>query len=131
MVLSDFLSRQRNGNSNQHEIIPILFNIQSILHSKYYNIGEGKVGKYLVQTGLQAKFSDISLLEVHGIGKGFDPNMLPEKWVLKPIATSKVKGTCQIKPRLGQDRVGWRQKIKTQMPPSINKAIVKITKKPV
>ena len=32
MVLSDFLSRQNNDNSNPHEIIPISFNRYQVLH---------------------------------------------------------------------------------------------------
>ena len=32
MVLSDFLSRQNNDNSNPHEIIPISFNMHQVLH---------------------------------------------------------------------------------------------------
>ena len=35
MVLSDLLSRQKHEDSNPHEIIPIKFNMQSILQSKY------------------------------------------------------------------------------------------------
>ena len=79
MVFSDFLSRQRHDNSNPHEIIPISFNMQSILQYKYYNIGKEKVRKYLVQTRSLAKSSGIRLPEVHGIGKGLDWNILPEK----------------------------------------------------
>ena len=79
MVLSDFLSRQRNDNSNPHEIIPISFNMQSILQSNYYNIGKEKVGKYLVQTRSQAISSGIGLPEAPGIDKGLDLNVLPEK----------------------------------------------------
>ena len=93
MILSDFVSRQRHDNSNPHEIIPISFNKQSILHSKYYNIGKEKVRKYLVQTRSQTKSSHIHLPEVHGIGKGLDPNILPEKQVIKPVVTSEVKRT--------------------------------------
>ena len=37
MILSDFLSRQKHDNSNPHEIIPISFNMQSILQIRYYN----------------------------------------------------------------------------------------------
>ena len=33
MILSDFLSRQIKDDSNLHEIIPISFNIQEILHA--------------------------------------------------------------------------------------------------
>ena len=57
--------------------------MQSILHSRYYNIGKGKEGKYLVHTSSQAISSGISLPEVHGIGKGLGPNILPEKQVNK------------------------------------------------
>ena len=31
MILSDFLSRQKHDQSNEHEIIPISFNMQNIL----------------------------------------------------------------------------------------------------
>ena len=70
IILSDFLSRKRYDDNNPHEVIPISFNMQSILHSKYYNIGERKVVIYLVQTRSQATSSGISLSEVHGIDKG-------------------------------------------------------------
>ena len=38
MILSDFLSRQKNDNSNLHKIIPISFNMCKILVENYYNI---------------------------------------------------------------------------------------------
>ena len=38
MVLSDFLSRQNNDDSNPHKIIPMSFNMYQVLHEKYYNI---------------------------------------------------------------------------------------------
>ena len=66
MVLSDFLSRQNNDNSNPHEIIPISFNMHKVLHENYYNMEY-----YLVKTRSQAKSSDIKLLKVHGMGKQF------------------------------------------------------------
>ena len=43
MVLSDFLSRQNNENSNPHEIIPISFNMHKVLHKNYYNIDANKI----------------------------------------------------------------------------------------
>ena len=131
MVFSDFLSRQRHDDSNPHEIIPISFNKQSMLQSKYYNIGKEKVGKYLVQTRSQAKSSGINLPEVHGMGKELDPNILPEKQVIKSIIASKAKGMSQIKPRIGQGRASLRWKIKTPMSPPINKPIVKLLEKPI
>ena len=63
MVLSDLLSRQKHVANNLHEIIPISFNMQSILQSKYYNIDKEKIGKYIVQTRSQAKSSGINLEE--------------------------------------------------------------------
>ena len=50
MILRDFLPRQKHDDSNPHEIISISFNMQNILQSRYYNIGKGKEGQYLVQT---------------------------------------------------------------------------------
>ena len=49
MILSDFLSRQKHDDSNPHEIIPISFNMQSILQTRYYNLGKRNSDKYLVQ----------------------------------------------------------------------------------
>ena len=104
MILSDFLSRQKYDDSNPHEIIPLSFCMQNILQSRYYNINEGKEGKYLVQTRSQAKSSGITLPEVHGVDKGIDLNILLEQQVMKPIISSEVKGVTQNKQRLGQGR---------------------------
>ena len=38
MVLSDFLSRQNNDDSNPNEIIPLSFNMYQVLHENYHNI---------------------------------------------------------------------------------------------
>ena len=73
MILSDFLSRQKNNDSNPHEIIPISFNMCQILDDNYYS------KKYLIQTRSQAKTSCVKLPEVHGMGKNLDPNLKPEK----------------------------------------------------
>ena len=53
--------------------------MQNILHSRYHNIGERNEGKYLVQKTSQAQSSSITLPEVHGVDKGIDPNIQPEK----------------------------------------------------
>ena len=52
MILSDFLSRQIEDDSNLHEIIPISFNIREILQENYHNIIKDT---YMVQTRSQAK----------------------------------------------------------------------------
>ena len=82
MILSDFLSRQKHDDGNPHQVIPISFNMQSILQTRYYNLGEQNPVRYLVQTRLQAKSSGIKLPEVHSIGKRLDPNTQPERQVL-------------------------------------------------
>ena len=74
MVLSDFLSRQNNDNSDPHEIIPISFNMDKVLQENYYIIDT-----YLVQTRSQAKSGGIKLPEVHGMRKNLDPNIKLEK----------------------------------------------------
>ena len=73
MVLSDFLSRQSNDNSNPYEIIQISFNMHKVLQENYYNID-----RYLVQTRSQARSSGIKLPEVHDMRKNLDPNIKPE-----------------------------------------------------
>ena len=81
MILSDFLTRQKHNDSNPHQIIPISFNMYSILQDKYYNIryNGGNSEKYLVQTWSQAKSSEIKLPDIHGISKSLDLNIQPEK----------------------------------------------------
>ena len=49
MILNDFLSMQRHDDSNPHEIIPISFNMQGILQTRYYNLGKGISVKYFIQ----------------------------------------------------------------------------------
>ena len=100
--------------------------MQGLLQARYYNIDEGNLGKYLVQTQSQVKSSGIKLPEEHGIGKGLDSNIQPKKQVVKPIAVTKAKEVCQIKLRLSHGRVGLRHKIKT----SISKPIMQIMEKP-
>ena len=99
MVWSDFLSRQNKDNTNPHEIIPISFNMYQVLCKKYYN-----TENYLVQTGSQARSSQIKLWEVHGIGKNLDPNIKPEKQHANPIKGSREK------PHIDQGRAGLRKR---------------------
>ena len=61
MILSNFLFRQKDDDSNPPEIIPISCNVQSILQTRCYNLGKGNPLKYLDQTWLQAKSSSIKL----------------------------------------------------------------------
>ena len=85
--------------------------MQNVLQSRYYNIGERKEeGKFLVQTRSQPKSSGITLPGVHGIDKGIDQYIRPEKQFIKSIISSEAKGVSQIKPRLGQGRAGYKTK---------------------
>ena len=90
--------------------------MQSIIQTRYYNIGEGNLVKYLVQTQSQAKSSGIKLPKVHGVDKEIRPNVEPKEHGIKPIADTKTKEVFQTKPRLGQGRAGLRHKIKTPIP---------------
>ena len=76
--------------------------MQGILQARHYNLGEGNLGKYLVQTRSQVKSSGIKLPEVYGMGKGLDPNIQPRKQITKYILTTETKGAPEIKSRLGQ-----------------------------
>ena len=75
---SDFLSRQKHDESDPHEIIPISFNMQEVLHARYYNIHENEWKRYLIQTRSKAKMRGTVLPKVPGIDKGVDPNVQPE-----------------------------------------------------
>ena len=108
MILSDFLSRQRNDDSDPGEIIPISFNAYNILEENR-NIGnlgthEKNEGKCLIQMCSQAKTSGTTIPEVHGIGKKLDPNVRPEKQHALP------KKEVTEKPCIGQGRAGLRRK---------------------
>ena len=59
------------------EIIPISFNMRSVLQDKYYNLDEDRE-KYMVQTRSQMKSSGVQLPEVHGSRKRLDPHKIPE-----------------------------------------------------
>ena len=80
MILSDFLSWQRNDDSDPSEIIPISFNAYNILEENR-NLGMCKKneGKFLIQMHSQAKTSGTTLPEVHRVRKKLDPNVRPEK----------------------------------------------------
>ena len=78
MILSDFLLRQNIDYSNPHEIIPISFNLRTVLQDKYYNSKEEKE-RYMIQTRSQTKAHGVQLPEVHGTRKGLDPHKILEK----------------------------------------------------
>ena len=105
MIVSDFLSRQKNDNINPSEIIPISFNTYSILEdNRNIDICKGNDGKYLIQTHSQAKTSSTKLLEVPGIRKELNPNLRPEKEHAMP------KQGISEKPQVGQGRAGLRRR---------------------
>ena len=97
MILSDFLSRHNVDDSNPCEIIPISFNLRTVLQDKYYSL-EGENERYMIQTRSQMKASGVQLPEVHGLRKGLDPHKILEKQP-QPI----VRLNIEKKPRLGQE----------------------------
>ena len=117
MVLSDFLSQQNNDDSNPNEIIPISFDMYKILEDNMnnfdkYNDHFGNE-KYLIQMHSQAKMSGTKLPEVHGVQKGLDPNLRPEKQHTIP------KQGKSERPQMGQGTAGSKRK----KPDPINQAI--------
>ena len=95
VVLSDFLSRQYHNNSNPQDVILISFNMNNLLHKKYYNIG--KLERYFIQTQSQTKSTGIKLPEVHGVSESLDPNIQLEK---QNINLLKVNEISQEKPQI-------------------------------
>ena len=87
MILSDLLSRQKHDERDLHEIIPIPFNMQEVLHARYYNIHDNEHKRYLIQTRPHIKTSGIVLPKVHGIDKAVDPNIQLEKQMMRPVVT--------------------------------------------
>ena len=85
MVLSDFLSRQKTDDNNPHEIIPISFTLKSLACKHFYQfnnttgISETEPNKYLIQTWSQWKSSGIKVPEIHGVNKGLNPHVKPER----------------------------------------------------
>ena len=65
------------SDEDTREIIPISFDMRSVLQDKYYNIDEDRE-KYMVQTRSQMKASGVQLPEVHGSRKRLDPHKIPE-----------------------------------------------------
>ena len=104
MILSDFLSRQNLEDKNTKEIIPISFNMKSVLQDRYYKVGKTK-GKYMVQTRSQMKVSGVQFPEVHGSRKRLDPHRIPEKQIQPTVGLD-----VDRKPRIGQGRAGVRRK---------------------
>ena len=78
MILSDFLSQQKNDDSDPSEIIPISFNAYRILEeNRKFDVCKNEE-KFLIQTCYQAKTSGTKLPEVHGIRKELNSNLRPE-----------------------------------------------------
>ena len=104
-ILSDFLSWQKNDTSNPSEIIPISFNIYSILEdNRHIDICKNNDEKYLIQTRSQAKSSSTKLPEVHRVRKELNPNLRPEKQHTMP------KQGISEKLQIGQGRAGLRRR---------------------
>ena len=112
MILSDFLSQQKNDDSSSNKIIPISFDMYQVLEDNFY-LENFCTDKYLIQTQSQAKSSGIKLPEVHGLRKKLDPNLRPEKQHTLPKQGS-LKRLC-----IGQGRARSKRK----RPDLINQAI--------
>ena len=87
MILSDFLSRQIEDDSNPHEIIPISFNIWEILQENYHIMVSDT---YKVQMRAQAKAqaNGPTVVNIPPVAQQAAPKM-----VKLPIKTEKEKDT--------------------------------------
>ena len=104
MILSDFLSLQKNDDNDPSEIIPISFNAYRTLEeNRKIDICKNE-GKFLTQTHSQAKTSCTKLPEVHGVRKELNPNLRPKKQHAMP-QKSVTERLC-----IGQGRAGLRRK---------------------
>ena len=113
MILSDFLSQQKNDDSNPNKIIPISFNMYQVLENNFYLKNNYYDKKYLIQMRSQVKSSSIKLPEVHGMRKNLDPNLKPERQHTLPK-----QGNLE-RLHIGQERAGSKRK----RPDPINHAI--------
>ena len=76
MILSDYLSRHRQKDLDQSELIPISF----CCLKTYRSIIDDKIGEeiFCIKTRASAKASGETVGEVHGADKPLDPNYQPE-----------------------------------------------------
>ena len=79
MILSDFVSQQKNDDSDPDEIIPISFNVYRILEENRKIDACKNEEKCLIHMQSQVKTSGTKLPEVHGVRKELNPNLRPEK----------------------------------------------------
>ena len=80
MVLSDFLSRIEGDESSPHEVIPMLFNIHSIMSNQYYTIANDIVESYRVQTRSAMKTTGVQMPKVYGAEEEVHPNLNTKYW---------------------------------------------------
>ena len=59
--------------------------MQEVLHAKYYNMHIIEQERKIFQIRSQTKTSGTDLPKVHGIDKSIDPNLRPEKQIMKPL----------------------------------------------
>ena len=84
MILSDFLSQQKKGDSDPSEIIPISFNAYRILEENRKIDACKNEEKFLIQMCSQTKTSGTKPPEVHIVRKKINPNLRPEKQHVMP-----------------------------------------------
>ena len=89
-----------------------------------------KKNKYLIQTRSKAKSSGIKVPEIHGVNRGLNPHVKPERQKPLPIPPTCSLPTTNLaqhinkglpthpipKPRIGQGRAGLGRKIRTNQP---------------
>ena len=107
---------------NMMKLIPMRSYQYLLIWKKYYLLDITTYTKtkkrYLIQTRSQTKINGTILPKVHGIDKGVNPNVRPEKQIIKPVVTpvqshvpTKSKDKYHVKPRLGQGKACIKKKM--------------------
>ena len=77
MILCDFLLRQKHGNGDPHDIIPISFSMHNMLHEKILQLR--KDGQIFSTNVITDNMKWNKLPKVHDVKTILDINTLPEK----------------------------------------------------
>ena len=71
--------------------------MQEVPHARYYNICKNEWKRYLIQTRPKAKTSGTVLPKVYGVDKGVNPNLQPEKQIIRLVVAPQSHVSTELK----------------------------------
>ena len=100
MILSDFLSRQNEDDSNLHEIIPVSFNIQDVLQENYNHMVTHTY-KVQMRAQMKAQANAPTTQNAQPVTQKATPHMpkIPKEIEEKECSKAPPSGTIQQPPR--------------------------------